>query len=858
MTPERWRRTKELFSEAIALPEAERRARLGESCAGDDELFAEVESLLAAHAAEDAVVDRPAAAHLDSDEALAAADPWLGRRIGPYEIVSLIGRGGMGEVYRARRVDAEFEKEVAIKLMPGGFHASFMLQRFRAERQILASLEHPHIARLIDGGATDGSPYLVMELVEGEPIDRYCTERQLPQRDRLRLFIDVCAAVGYAHQRLVVHRDLKPGNILVTADGAVKLLDFGVAKLIQPATQTATAEHTVTVMHALTPAYSSPEQILGKPITTASDVYSLGVVLYVILTGRSPYRRSLDTAEDAIREVCDTEPVRPSEALRANETAARESIGRDLDAIILRALRKEPERRYATVEQLCEDVRRHLDGRPVIARGDQFGYRAAKFMRRHRFEMGAALLLVVTLVAATLYSLREARIADEQRARAERHFASVRGLANAFMFDVNDEIEKLPGATRAREVLVGTALKYLDALAQESGTDTGLKLELAAAFEKVANIQGQAYAASKGNAPAAIASYTKALELLEPIVSTEPDNVSAARALARVSLKRSQLLLLRGSFQEAVAESGRAVELLEKLLKTQPETEIQHQLARALTVHSDNEFYASTPRDERLEHSRQAVAILEELDRRHPENAQVAKDLSSAYSTQALTLLGDAPDPAVTEEALMLYRKALAIDERLAAESGGHNVEYLRRVAVDRSNMAIQLHQTGDVRGALESLRVGKAVLTELAADTGDLQVLFDAAISGSHEGRYLSELGEAQEAETVLRNTIEAIEKLGVEDDNLQIAWVRGTSETVLGLIEVERATSAGIGRAARLHHWNEARHWFQQATPRFDRVTAVAKLGYLDIWAVNGARDGLARSEAEIAKLTAEASSR
>ena len=856
MTPERWLRVKAIFSTASELDATRVNAWLDEACAEDAELRAEVESLLGAHASAGAIVDKPAAAHVSRDIGGIGEDRWIGRRIGPYEIVALIGHGGMGEVFRARRVDAEFEKEVAIKLVPGGFHSAHVVQRFRAERQILAGLDHANIARLIDGGVTeDGAPYLVMELIDGVPLDRYAAEHGLHVRERLSLFLAVCAAVTYAHQRLVVHRDLKPGNILVTADGAVKLLDFGIAKLLQPAGAETAATPTVTLMRTLTPGYSSPEQILGKPITTTSDVYSLGVVLYVLLTGRSPYRRALDTAEDAIREVCNTEPLRPSAAAAEAGQPGLEQLGHDLDAIILQALRKEPERRYASTELLAEDIRRYLAGQPVTARGDDISYRAGKFVRRHRLEVAAATLLAVTLVAATFYSLREARIADEQRARAEKHFASVRGLANAFMFEVNDAIEDLPGATRAREVLVSTALKYLDTLAQEAGTDSGLRFELAAAFEKVANIQGQAYGASKGNSPAAIDSYAKALALLEPIVTSEPGNTRAARALARVSMLQSRLLLLQGKVKEAIVGSGRAVELLERIAQSQPDAEIQNELAAALSVHGFNHFYAGTPRAERLAYSRRAVSILEDLARQDPANLKLAQDVGAAYRTLASSLVGPEPDAAALDETLALYRKALAIDERLVEESDGQNVDYLRSVYADRHNVALKLYEKGEYREALANLRAANATLPSRAVDSDDIQVRFDAALAAWHEGEFLFALGEEREAEKILMSNVDAIRKLGVENDNLQMAFVRGASETILGNIETSRASRPAIDPAARLRHWNEARDWFAQAIPRFERVTAVAKLDYIDMRAVNGARDGLARSQAEIAKLSGAA---
>ena len=698
----------------------------------------------------------------------------------------------------------------------------------------------------------DGAPYLVMELVEGEPLDRYASGHALRVRDRLSLFVDVCAAVSYAHQRLVVHRDLKPGNILVTADGDVKLLDFGIAKLLQPAgSETATAP-TVTLMRTLTPGFSSPEQILGKPITTASDVYSLGVVLYALLTGRSPYRHALDTAEDAIREVCDTEPLRPSAAAAEAAAPGREPLDRDLDAIILHALRKEPDRRYASVDHLADDIRRYLDGRPVTARGDDFRYRAAKFVRRHRLEVAAAALLVVTLVGATVFSLREARIADEQRARAERHFASVRGLANTLLFDVNDAIQQLPGATRAREILVSNALEYLDTLAEEAGGDTALQLELATAYEKVASMQGQAYAASKGDAPAALASYGKAIALLEPIVAAEPGNAQAVRALANLSLLQSRLLLLQGDAKAAVAGSQRAIGLLEPIAQAQPGLETQSELAGALQVHVVNIFYGGSSPEERQGYARRAIAILEALASANPDNQEIAQNLGAAYSTLASALAGSEPDRAAIEESLALLRKALAIDERLVAESGGQNVDYLRSLYADRQNIAVHLYELGDVRGALEMLRGTKSLLEQRAADPDDVQVHLDTVLAAWQEGRYLRELGEEKEAEAVLTDNIRMIRKLGLENDNLQVVFVRAACETQLGLLETTRATRSGISRDARLQHWNRARDLFAAAVPDFGRITAVATLDYMDMRSVNGARDGLARSEAEIVTLT------
>ncbi|MBZ5679271.1 MAG: serine/threonine protein kinase [Acidobacteriia bacterium] len=309
MTPERWQQVRQVFDAAIALHAAERSTYLDKVCAGDSELRREVESLLFSdQEAGSGFLKTPV---VDLRRSLAGTGPSssrVGRRIGAYDILEEIGHGGMGEVYRAVRADGQFTKEVAIKLVRGGLGTEFVIERFRQERQILAGLDHPNIARLLDGGSTeDGIPYLVMELVRGTPIDQYCATHGLDISSRLKLFLQVCAAVQYAHQRLVIHRDIKPGNILVTEEGVPKLLDFGIAKILDP-----DASSETTLSHPLTPQYASPEQIRGEPITTATDVYSLGVVLYQLLTGHSPYPRNTRTPHELARAICDLEPERPS------------------------------------------------------------------------------------------------------------------------------------------------------------------------------------------------------------------------------------------------------------------------------------------------------------------------------------------------------------------------------------------------------------------------------------------------------------------------------------------------------------------------------------------------------------------
>jgi serine/threonine protein kinase len=442
MTRERFRQIRDLYESVLELHPGQRDAFLDQECGGDEELRSEVARLLAAQ--------ERAAAWL-CNPLIAPPDPFLtsgelsgrmeGRRLGGYRILREIGHGGMGSVYLAERSDGVIRKQVAIKLVGPWIQDSDMLQRFKQERQILASLDHPAIARLIDGGSTEeGWPYLIMDYVEGEPIDRWCDERKLNVGDRLMLFRQVCAAVQYAHQHLVVHRDLKPANILVTADGEPKLLDFGIAKLLEPQPAAGSLTATATMMQLMTPQYASPEQVKGEPITTLTDVYSLGVVLYELLTGHLPYRLASYALHEHARVICEAEPTRPSIVVTTTEADVPDSSGAahpvtpetvsevregnparlqrrlqgDLDSVLLMALRKEPARRYSSVEQFSEDVRRHLEHLPVIARQETIWYRAAKLIRRHPGGIAAAVLILLSVFTGMLATVWQERLARQQ------------------------------------------------------------------------------------------------------------------------------------------------------------------------------------------------------------------------------------------------------------------------------------------------------------------------------------------------------------------------------------------------------------------------------------------------------------
>ncbi|MBL8169118.1 MAG: protein kinase [Acidobacteria bacterium] len=451
MTPERWKQIDELFDQVLDLAPAERAAFLRVNCADDAELRREVAALLAAHEQAGEFIEEPP--HESVQEVLDKTDTLIGKHIGPYQIQREIGRGGMGVVYLAVRADEEYRQQVAIKLVWSGPQNAELLRRFRRERQILANLDHPNIARLLDGGRTEqGWPYLVMEYIEGVRITQYCDERKLSISERLHLFRDVCAAVQYAHQNLVIHRDLKPSNILVTRQGTVKLLDFGIAKLlttdVQQPTELSDGSPFTTKMHLMTPEYASPEQIRGESVTTASDVYSLGLILYELLSGHYPYRLKSRALPDVIAAICGEDPESPSTAVNrivtrssggtktqpniTPESVSQTREGRpeklrgrlrgDLDSIVLTALSKDLQQRYLTVEQLSEDIRRHLEGKAVFARQHTRLYRAGKFIQQYKRGVAMTALLLLTLIGGIITTVWQMRVAREQ-ARANRRLA---------------------------------------------------------------------------------------------------------------------------------------------------------------------------------------------------------------------------------------------------------------------------------------------------------------------------------------------------------------------------------------------------------------------------------------------------
>jgi tetratricopeptide (TPR) repeat protein len=572
MTPaaERYSRVQELFDAAVDLPPEQRAALLEKQCNGDAALRREVEALLAEDAQSGSFGEQPRFVISEDFLSVESEEQFAGRRFGVYEVIREIGRGGLGAVYLAARADDEYRKEVALKLIRRGLDTDDILRRFRTERQILAQLDHPNIARLLDGGTSeDGLPYFVMEHVQGEPISTYCDKHGLKLDERLELFRKVCSAVTYAHQHLVVHRDLKPSNILVTADGEPKLLDFGIAKLLTAEDELFT--QTAPGLRAMTPHYASPEQIKGEKITTPSDAYSLGVLLYELLSGEKPYRLKTGTNEELTRAISEQEPAR------------QKSLPRDLNHIVRMAMRKEPARRYASVEQFSGDIARYLAGQPVIAHQDSVAYRAGKFVRRNALGVIAAALLLLALTAGLATTLWQARILRAERAKAERRFNDVRKLANSYLFDVYPEVENLAGSLKAREKILQNALNYLDGLAGEAAGDVALQSELATAYEKVGDVQGAMNTSSLGNAKAGLESYAKAAALRAAVLRERPRDLEARDALANNHYTTARTLWNHNQTREAEEAFERALQLRRELVAANPDSvELQDRLAVVL------------------------------------------------------------------------------------------------------------------------------------------------------------------------------------------------------------------------------------------------------------------------------------
>jgi len=689
-------------------------------------------------------------------------------------------------VYLAVRADDTFRKQVALKVVKRGMDTDFVLSRFRHERQILAALEHPNIARLLDGGATsDGLPFFVMEYVEGEPITAHCRKQKVPLAARVHLMRQVCSAVTAAHQNLVVHRDIKPGNILVTKEGVPKLLDFGIAKMLHGDISTTSITQTMTGMRMLTPDYASPEQIRGEAITTATDVYSLGVLLYELLTGRAPYTFPSASILDIQQVICEIEPPAPSTV----GGELRRPLRGDLDNIVLMAMRKEPARRYVSVNQLSEDLRRCQEGLPVVARKDTVVYRTSKFVRRHQVTVLGGVLLFLTLVGGIAATTYQARV-------AARRFGQVRMLANAFLFEFHDSIANVPGATKARELVVRKGLEYLDGLAAEAAGDPILQAELALAYQKVGDVQGNPVRGNLGDSAGALSSYRRAMTILEQI---KPRTSAVRKDLANTYHKIGAVQGETGATAEALKSYRKAEALAGELLSSNPSHETLRTLATiydasARTLGALGDIEASLVSTDR------AILIVKRLVEANPNDDELRQDLSSFQGTLAIQL----PRVGRLPEGLQAARQAAALREELV-RNHPNDVRYLRNLMIAWSHVGDSLAlpsrpSMGDFKGALEAYQRVHEIAASLASkDANDRRLQVDLSLSLQRLATAQFGLGRAAEALKNLRQA-QAIQEQVMAIDPSSAMTVRNLAFVLERIGEIEEAGGNNIAALSAL----------------------------------------------------------
>ncbi len=769
MKKDRWDEVKDLFQQALERRDEERHDFVLDVSGDDTTLRVELESLLSSHDAVGNFMSGPPAAEAAEVMSLEAAAPLEGKRLGPYRVVRRVGRGGTGSVYLAVRDDEEFQLRVALKVIRRGMATDEMLQRFRSERQILASIDHPNIARLLDGGSTEeGLPYFVMEYIEGEPLHHYCDNNRLSLQDRIQLFRAVCDAVSLAHQNLVVHRDLKPGNILVTPEGVPKLLDFGIAKLLNPELSSDTREPTVMELRVMTPEYASPEQMQGKGVTTASDVYSLGVLLYELLTGHRPYTLSNLPLHEMELAVCTSEPDRPSEVVRdpaeepgrdggvrevTPESVARarqstperlrRELGGDLDNIVLKALRKEPPRRYSSVEKLSDDLANHLGGRPVAARPDTLGYRTGKFMRRHRVPTAiaaTALLFGVILSGAIL--LQSRRVAAE-RDRAE-HAAAEAMAVSSFLQEVLAAADPIEGMGRGVSVL-----EAVEEAVPRIGASFGAQPEIEAVIRHTV---GQTFA-RLGRFDEADEQLGQALSLRRQLFGdNHPEIADTLNALGEVRYDR-------GDFDGAERLYDEALGMRRRLFGPQD-------VAVATSLDNLGNIYQERGDGAAAERAyRDALAI--RRDKLGPDHKDVAASMNNVA-----TILHDREEYDAAEE---LYMVSLAISRRALGEDHPE-------VSTSLNNLAVLLHDRKKLEEAepvyRESLAIARRTLG--AQHPG-------VVVSISNLAVLLTDMRRFEEAEELLS------ESLGISvglwgEGAVQVAYVYQQ----IGSLELERGNTA------------------------------------------------------------------
>jgi serine/threonine protein kinase len=776
LSPDQWQALSPYLDQALAMTDDARAAWLSSLGEHDPELAAQLGALLDEHrvlAQEGFLENRRWA--LPNSAGLA------GQTLGPYTLFSQIGQGGMGSVWLARRSDGRFERQAAVKFLNIALAGRATEERFKREGSILGRLTHPHIAELLDAGiSSDGQPYLILEYVDGSTIDQYCDQHRLDLEARVRLFLDVLAAVAHAHANLVVHRDIKPSNVLVTASGEVKLLDFGIAKLLQGEGQSGAA---TLLTHeggsALTPQYAAPEQLTSRPVTTATDVYALGVLLYLLLSGRHPAGSGLRSPAELVKAVLEREAPRASDPTTADNIKLiaerrdatpdklRRQLRGDLDTIVGKALKKDPQERYASVTGFADDLQRYLKHEPISARPDTLAYRAAKFLRRNRTSVALTTIAVALVIGSLSTGLL---IANRERKIAEQRFAQVRQLANKFI-DLDARIRGLQGSTKVRMQMVSDSLQYLRSLESKGDVDKDLALDIAFAYVRVAHAQGDPTSPNLGQFAEAKESLSQASRFVDPVLADDPKNRRALLTATTIAHDRMVLADSENRREDSLAYAKDAASLIERFLSLGN--------ADPQDVYSMVYFYQNVANvstrcrhlDDAIRYCRRALEISQPVER-----ARTAE--GSIYGVLADTLRqsGD------LEGALKTGNRAVELEEQQAA--GGH--------AALLVNLGIALTVKGAILGRADAEPSLGRSDEALAAFQRAVDIAEELAKKDSID--YLSrhsEAGYALEAGNVLRHR-DARKAMAVYDHALaRIREAKANSSTQQDEAELLAASS-------------------------------------------------------------------
>lgn len=807
MNSERWARVKHLFQEALSVEPQSRVGLLDRECGEDVALREEVDSLLAAHEDSSASLDAPTHVPLFGSvlrqvrDEVTRGEALIGRTIGQYRIESLIGEGGMGSVYLGIRDDAEFKMHVAIKVLNRSSSGGDIVNRFRLERRILARLNHPFIARIFDGGVSEGGLlYFVMEHIPGIPLDEYLRKINPNLEARLQLFREICSAVSFAHQNLVVHSDIKSSNILIMEGGIPKLLDFGISQVLDPEQRELALAQEGKVA-ALTPAYASPEQLRGLPLSTASDIYSMGVLLYEMICGRHPYPVDPTNPFAILSKISEGDPPKLS------EISSLAGVHADLDAIILKAIQPEPKDRYVTANQFSRDVERYIKHQPVVAWPDSHYYRLRKFVRRNRVSVAVGCFAFLSLFGGILAASYMADRAQEQRLLAEARFQDVRHLANSLIFDLDSELAQIPGATGVRSKLVERALEYLDRLDQESRDDLELQRELASAYEKLGDVQGRPNVANIGNSALALECYRKALSIREKVREKRND-VGARQDIASTYSRLSALAKLMGDYEGGLTYDREALTMYREMLELEP-TNIAYRrkVASAYTalggglsqigdwdgvletrrqaLRMFEEIVASGSEDpedtrglclahrrlggiqlmlknrpEAENHFRKALSIAHEMMRARPGDSRNVQDLAAS----ATALGGLLYESGQFDEAIVRYREAIEIHEQIAA-SDPLDARNRSLLASNLHRLARTMIRTKDPKPALPYLIRGLTIRQGLSAEN-PMNAGGQGEVGESHMvmGDYFSVMGDKSRALASYRQAMTIFRNLQAE----------------------------------------------------------------------------------------------